>query len=91
MQYKTDYSARVIGVQGLRVVDASAFPLLPPGHPQASVCMESCSQSFEPYSLITYLDALAEKIADDILGTSTKNSSLSANYTATVLKFMGKQ
>lgn len=30
--------ARVIGVHGLRVVDASAFPLLPPGHPQSTVC-----------------------------------------------------
>lgn len=28
---------RVYGVQRLRVVDASAFPMLPPGHPQ-SVC-----------------------------------------------------
>ena len=33
-----DSKARVIGVQGLRVVDASAFPLLPPGHPQATIC-----------------------------------------------------
>lgn len=32
-----DSKARVIGVNGLRVVDASAFPLLPPGHPQATV------------------------------------------------------
>lgn len=32
-----DASARVRGVQGLRVVDASAFPFLPPGHPQATV------------------------------------------------------
>lgn len=33
-----DSLAKVIGVKGLRVVDASAFPLLPPGHPQATVC-----------------------------------------------------
>lgn len=33
-----DNEARVFGVQGLRVVDASSFPLLPPGHPQATVC-----------------------------------------------------
>ena len=33
-----DSLARVFGVQGLRVVDASAFPFLPPGHPQATVC-----------------------------------------------------
>lgn len=33
-----DSHARVFGVQGLRVVDASAFPILPPGHPQSTVC-----------------------------------------------------
>ncbi|KAL9110297.1 MAG: hypothetical protein Q9227_005204 [Pyrenula ochraceoflavens] len=32
-----DSKARVYGVQGLRVVDVSAFPFLPPGHPQATV------------------------------------------------------
>ena len=34
-----DTQARVFGVQGLRVVDASAFPFLPPGHPQSTVYM----------------------------------------------------
>lgn len=33
-----DHEAKVFGVQGLRVVDASAFPFLPPGHPQSTVC-----------------------------------------------------
>lgn len=33
-----DSSAKVIGVSGLRVVDASAFPFLPPGHPMATIC-----------------------------------------------------
>lgn len=33
-----DPQARVLGVQGLRVVDASAFPLLVPGHPMATIC-----------------------------------------------------
>lgn len=33
-----DSQARVYGVQGLRVVDASAFPFLPPGHPQSTIC-----------------------------------------------------
>lgn len=32
-----DSKARVIGVQNLRVVDASAFALLPPGHPTSTV------------------------------------------------------
>lgn len=32
-----DSNARVFGVSGLRVVDASSFPLLPPGHPQSTV------------------------------------------------------
>ena len=32
-----DSKARVIGVQNLRVVDASSFPILPPGHPQSTV------------------------------------------------------
>lgn len=36
-----DSQARVIGVDRLRVVDASAFPFLPPGQPQATVCKYS--------------------------------------------------
>ncbi|OJJ59831.1 hypothetical protein ASPSYDRAFT_30663 [Aspergillus sydowii CBS 593.65] len=34
-----DSRAQVYGVNRLRVVDASAFPFLPPGHPQSSVYM----------------------------------------------------
>ena len=37
-----DSKARVIGVNNLRVVDASAFALLPPGHPQSTVCRLWC-------------------------------------------------
>jgi choline dehydrogenase len=33
-----DSKCRVRGVTGLRVVDASSLPFLPPGHPQSSVC-----------------------------------------------------
>lgn len=33
-----DSRARVMGVKGLRVVDASAFALLPPGHPISTIC-----------------------------------------------------
>lgn len=33
-----DSHGRVYGVDGVRVVDASAFPLLPPGHAQSNVC-----------------------------------------------------
>lgn len=33
-----DSKAKVRGVKNLRVVDASSFPLLPPGHPVATVC-----------------------------------------------------
>ena len=32
-----DSRARAFGVEGLRVVDAAAFPFLPPGHPQSTV------------------------------------------------------
>lgn len=33
-----DSHGRVFGVERLRVVDISIFPLLPPGHVQSSVC-----------------------------------------------------
>ena len=33
-----DSRARVFGVEGLRVVDASSFPFVLPGHPQATIC-----------------------------------------------------
>lgn len=48
-----DSHAKVVGVEGLRVVDASAFPLLPPGHPQATVCkwVMSCWRSIVDLNL----------------------------------------
>ena len=33
-----DVHGKVFGVSGLRVVDASTFPLTPPGHIMATVC-----------------------------------------------------
>jgi choline dehydrogenase len=33
-----DQNANVIGVKRLRVVDASSFAVLPPGHPSSTVC-----------------------------------------------------
>ncbi|KAJ6134693.1 Dehydrogenase patE [Penicillium sp. IBT 18751x] len=35
-----DHKARVYGVHGLRVVDASAFPILPQGHPQSTIAAD---------------------------------------------------
>lgn len=33
-----DSKCRVYGVKRLRVVDASSFPFLPPGHPMSTIC-----------------------------------------------------
>lgn len=33
-----DPEAKVYGVSGLRIVDASAMPILPPGHPSSTIC-----------------------------------------------------
>ena len=41
-----DSNGRVFGVSNLRVADISAFPLLPPGHPQATVCKCSVRSVF---------------------------------------------
>lgn len=42
-----DSRARVISVKGVRVVDASAFPFLPPGHPQGTICQFKPSLSLK--------------------------------------------
>ena len=33
-----DNESKVYGVKGLRVVDASALPIFPPGHPTSTIC-----------------------------------------------------
>ena len=57
-----DSRTRAYGAKGLRVVDASAFAILPPGHPKSTIC-ELC------LSFSRVADALAEKIADDMLSS----------------------
>ncbi|KAL4911113.1 hypothetical protein BDW74DRAFT_172564 [Aspergillus multicolor] len=55
-----DSVGRVFGTGNLRVVDASSFPFLPPNVPQSVVWL---------ISALSYLDMLAEKIADAIKST----------------------
>jgi hypothetical protein len=62
-----DSKANVIGVNGLRVVDASSFALLPPGHPMATVCKFFVLLETKLPLVNRAPDMLAEKIADDIL------------------------
>lgn len=62
-----DSKAQVYGVNRLRVVDASAFPFLPPGHPQSSVCKFSLFTFLYVRMILTRVDMLAEKIADQII------------------------
>lgn len=50
-----DSKGRVYGVHALRIVDSSTFPLLPPGHPQATVCeFQYAIISKDPGLILTY-------------------------------------
>ena len=65
-----DSKGKVFGVNGLRLVDISAFPFLPPGHTQANVCkrtpnLHSTARSSANFNALR-VDMLAEKLADDI-------------------------
>ena len=63
-----DSRGRVYGVKGLRIVDASIFPLLPPGHPQGTVCESFLGSEGKLVELTRWgADGLAEKIASEIL------------------------
>ena len=63
-----DPEAKVYGVQGLRVVDASALPILPPGHPTSTICKFSMRNSGVVWTSANIcVDALAEKIAAGIV------------------------
>ena len=68
-----DTTGKVYGVQSLRVVDASIFPLLPPGHPQSTVCECAMQPKTQPLPKLNAdqthctTDMLAEKIADNIM------------------------
>lgn len=42
-----DSKARVFGVRGLRVVDASSFVFTPPGHTQGYVCKTFYPASYD--------------------------------------------
>jgi len=65
-----DSKARVFGVTNLRVVDASSFALLPPGHPVSTVCKLIFPDSCSDVSILTRTDALAAKIASNNLNGS---------------------
>lgn len=63
-----DTQARVIGVKGLRVVDASSLPFLPPGHPLSVVC-KFCEHAVCEWTRADRItDAFSEKIACAIGG-----------------------
>ena len=66
-----DAAARVYGVTGLRVADASTSPLLGPGHPIATVCTYHFwyneNGMFCRLLIPHTVDMIAEKVASFIL------------------------
>lgn len=58
-----DSNLQVYGTQGLRVIDASSFPELPPGHPQSTVCstlsLIESSSGAPPTSVLAYITTYA--------------------------------
>ena len=63
-QAVVDSNGKVFGVTGLRIVDSSVFPILPPGHPQATVCKYFlCTPLSYPSNQFSASDSLAEKLS----------------------------
>lgn len=65
-----DSAGRVLGgISGLRVVDASVMPVLPPGQPMSTVCEYYLASVLRKKrgKWLTVLDMIAEKLADSIL------------------------
>ena len=81
-----DSQARVYGTQNLRVVDASSFPFLPPGHPQSTIyalaekiAADILGASVPPpgYSMTGYAqDISQEKMHLQALSNSNANGSI---------------
>lgn len=75
-----DSRGRVIGVSGLRIVDASIFPFLPPGQPTATVCKsgrrETTKIMLTPQSLQMHWLRRSRRISRVMIGFENHVSSL---------------